>query len=218
MANINMSSIMNKVKAYASSKEGKERTRAVLKKYREEGRLTTDGGGEVLTKATMSRLAQELINILKTTANSYDLPNSVMAHFDSLTATFEDLGNDKFACYIYFADDLSRESLETDYNQGDGINNIIALFNNGYVASAPKYGWWNGHSPTGESLNRAMTGTESYAYVQSKQARPSLRFMQAAIEDFYSHYKSKYAMTVTLNDDEYGGNYNGSLSGIISKK
>lgn len=215
MANINMSSIMSKVSKYATSKDGKKRINDVLKKYREDGKTKTEGGSEILTKARMAELATELISILKTTAASYDLATSVMKHFDSLDYIFQDLGDDKFECYIYFNDDLSRDSLETDYNQGEGINNIIALFNNGYVASAPKYGWWNGHAPSGESVYRSGVGSTN-AYIQGTQARPSLRFMQSAIEDFYSKYAKRYTMTVVL-DDDYNGNYAGSLNGVISK-
>lgn len=209
MATINMSSIMKKVRRYATSKDGKKRIRDVLEKYHKEGRDRTEGGSEVLTKARMAELATELISILKTTAASYDLAASVMRHFDTLDYIFQDLGDGKFECFIYFNDDLSRDSLETDYNQGEGINNIIALFNNGYVASAPKYGWWNGHTPTGESGYRSGLNSTS-AYIMGTQARPSLRFMQTAIEDFYSKYAKQYAMTVVL-DDDYDGD------GVISK-
>lgn len=206
---------MSKVRRYASSKDGKNRVNNIIRKYRNEGITKTDGGSEILTKARMAELAAELISILKTTAASYDLAPSVMKHFNSLDYVFQDLGNEKFECYIYFNDDLSRDSLEDDYNQGEGINNIIALFNNGYVASAPKYGWWNGHAPAGESIHRSGIGNTS-AYIQGTQARPSLRFMQAAIEEFYSKYAKQYAMTVVL-DDDYDGNYAGSLNGVISK-
>ena len=139
-----------------------------------------------------------------------------MNHFDSLDYAIEDSGSGDYECYIYFTDDLSRNSLETDDSQGEGINNIVALFNNGYVASAPKYGWWNGHSPTGESVYRSGQNNNS-AYVRSTQARPSLHFMQAAIEDFYKKYKSKYKMSVLLNGSEYDGNYAGSLNGKITQ-
>lgn len=215
MANINMSSIVSKVSKYATSKDGKKRINDVSKKYREEGKTKTEGGSEILTKARMAELATELISILKTTAASYDLDASVMKHFDSLDYIFQDLGDDKFECYIYFNDNLSRPSLENDYKQWGGINNIVALFNNGYVASAPKYGWWNGHTPSGESVCRSGVGSAN-AYIQGTQARPSLRFMQSAIEDFYSKYAKRYAMTVAL-DDDYDGNYAGSLNGVISK-
>lgn len=216
MTNINMASIMAKVQSFATSKAGKQKTSAIIKKYRDSGKDKTDGGSEVLTKARMIELADELINILKTTAESFDLPESVMAHFKNLDYIFRDDGNDNFACLIYFADDLSRESLETDESQGDGIDNIIALFNNGYVASAPKYGWWNGHMPKREALARSVTGCEPYAYVRSVEARPSLHFMQSAINDFYNTYAKKYDINVILNTD-YDGNYKGSLNGVISK-
>lgn len=217
MAQINMSSIMSKVKQYPKTDVGKQRTQDTLKKYRKSGISKTEAGAEILTKPLMARLANELISILKITAQSYDLPPSVLAHFNSLTYMVEDLGNDMFQCYIYFSDDLSRESLETDENQGDGINNIVALFNNGYVASAPKYGWWNGHSPTGNAIQYATPGvTNNYAYVVSRQWRVTLGFMQSAIEDFYSKYRGKYQMSLTLSD-EYEGHYNGSLNGTISQ-
>lgn len=217
MAQINMVSIMNKVKRFSSAEAGKKRTQEVIQKYRNTGKNQTEAGSEILTKSIMASLANELIDTLKITAQGYDLPPSVLAHFNSLTYMVEDLGNDMFQCYIYFSDDLSRESLETDENQGEGINNIVALFNNGYVASAPKYGWWNGHSPTGNAIQYATPGiTNNYAYIVSKQWRVSLGFMQSAIEDFYSKYRGKYQMSLTLSD-EYEGHYNGSLNGTISQ-
>ena len=208
MANINISSIMKKVRNFADSEEGKKRSSECIRKYRENNRRTTHSGVEILTKSRMMELAQELIELLKSAANSYDLPNSVKAHFDSLTVIFEDAKNDvdgEFICYIYFADDLSRPSLENDYRQWDGINNIVALFNNGYVASKPKFGWWNDHKPQSGSVYRSGINS-SDAYIRGTQARPSLRFMQATIEDFYSKYAKKYAMTLTLNDI-YDGDY-----------
>ena len=216
MAQINMSSIMGKVRQYNNTDAGKKKIQETVRKYRESGKSKTDAGAELLTKPLMAQLANELIDILKTTAQSYDLPPSVLAHFNSLTYVVEDLGNDMYQCYIYFMDDLSRESLETDENQGDGINNIVALFNNGYVASAPKYGWWNGHAPTGNSIQFSTPGVSNDAYVVSRQWRVSLGFMQNAIEDFYSKYRNKYAMSLTLSD-EYEGHYNGSLNGTISQ-
>lgn len=217
MAEVNLTSIFNKVKEYSKTPVGKQKMRQAITTKTKGGVGTTGCGDEILTTTKMAELAKELISTIKTTAASYDLANSVMAHFDSLTYMIQDMGNGNYECYIYFTDDLSRESLETDESQGDGINNIVALFNNGYVASAPKYGWWSGHSPKGESIGRSLTGTENYAYVKGVQARPSLRFMQRAIEDFCGKYQGKYRMTVALNDSEYDGNYAGSLNGIISK-
>ena len=217
MATVNMQSIFRKCKEWSTTETGKARMREVIAQKRKDGTAVTAGGSEILTQAKMAALANELISILRNTAASYDLAPSVMAHFDSLAYVVQDLGNEQYECDIYFADDLSRESLETDENPGEGINNIIALFNNGYVASAPKYGWWNGHSPTGnESPYRSGVNAAS-AYIRSTQSRPSLHFMQRAIEDFASKYQAKYPLAVVLNDAEYDGNYAGSLNGIITK-
>lgn len=211
MANLNMSSIMSKVRNFTNSKEGKEKIDRILKEYRKNGISKTEAGSEVLTYTRMSELAQELISTLKMTAASHNLPRSVMNHFNSLDYMMQDLGDNKFECYIYFNDDLSRESLDSGEYQGDGINNIVALFNNGYVASDHVYGWWDGHKPTGESIMHSMTGDESYAFVRSKIGRPSLRFMQRSIQDFYSKYSKQYTMNIILNDD-YDGDYSISSS------
>lgn len=217
MAELDLASILNKCKSYSKSSQGKAKMREAIKTKIRNGESATGCGDEILTIAKMNELATELISMLKLNASSYDLAESVMKHFDSLTYTIQDMGDMNYECYIYFTDDLSRDSLDTDVNPGEGINNIIALFNNGYVASAPKYGWWDGHSPTGEAISRSTSGLEKYAYIQGTQARPSLRFMQRTIEDFYSKYSGKYPITVLLNEDEYDGNYDGSLNGIISK-
>lgn len=206
---------MNKVNKYANSKEGKSKVKTIIDDYVFKGVNKTDEGSEILTKAKMTDLTIELIDIIKRSAKSCDLPDSVMAHFDSLDYIVQDLDDNKFEFCIYFKEDLSRESLETSYNQGEGINNIIALFNNGYVASAPKYGWWNGHAPSGESVYRSGVGDTS-AYIQGMQARPSLLFMQRAVSDFYNKYKNIYPINIILNDD-YVGHYNGSLNGVIRK-
>lgn len=211
MATINMSSIMQKVRNYPHTDIGKEKTNNVIKQYREKGKNYTEAGDEVITKSKMLELAFELIELLKQTAASYSLPESVIAHFGSLTAKLEDIDDNRFVCYIYFADgdnfgadgksSLSRPSLENDYREWKGIDNIVALFNNGYSASHPAYGWWNGHAPKGESISRSLTGNEKYAYIRSRQERPSLRFMQTAIEDFYGRYGKKYSLTLTLSDE-----------------
>lgn len=199
MAFINAKNIENKLRAYSKTSAG----RAKMKKSNERASLKT-----------LSNLAQELIDMIKTTASSFDLAPSVMAHFNSLTYVIQDLGDGQYECDIYFTDDLSRESLEDDIYPGDGIQNIVALFNNGYVASSPKYGWWNGHRRT--SVDVLTTGSD--IRIRGTQARPSLHFMQKAIKEFESKYSQKYGLIVILNEEEYDGNYAGSLNGFIKHK
>lgn len=97
---------------------------------------------------------------------------------------------------------LHRDSLENDYMDYGGIDNIVALFNNGYHARDYVYGWWNGHSPTGEALARSNMLTEDYAWVRSVRDRDGLHFMQAAQDEFNAIYKDKYGgVQVVLGAD-----------------
>ena len=82
--NINMSSIMSKAKAFSESPEGKRRMKACLEKYEKEGRTSTGAGDKLITEKMMLEAASKLIHMMKTTAASYNLPESVMKHFDSL--------------------------------------------------------------------------------------------------------------------------------------
>ena len=210
MAKVNMTAVRKKIKAYAACTGGKMKMKeAVQKKMKEGGR--TSCGSEIPSYAKMAELAEELIRVIRNAAASYDLPESVMAHFNSLQYVVTELGDFNYECSIYFTDNLSRESLL----DGEGINNIVALFNNGYVASSYAYGWWNGHKATGtaETMYRS---TDSDAFIRSMIGRPSLHFMQAAINDFVSKYK-KYNISVFLNESEYDGNYAGSPNGYITQ-
>lgn len=181
------------------------------------GKTLTGCGDEIATLEVMERLVKELIQTLRLTALSIDdeyLPDSVKKHFDSLQyVVTENDGVWEFS--IYFSDDLSRDSLYTDYNQGDGIDNIVALFNNGYVASSYKYGWWDNHKPTGEWSLYTSGYNAQDAYIRSRQARPSLHFMQRAIHDFMSLYGCRYNIAVELDQYSYDGNYMGSLTGTV---
>lgn len=212
MSTVNMDSIGRKIKAYAKSEAGKEKIKEAMEKLSRSNKTHTALGYEILNRNKMIELTEELISVIKKTAASYDLPLSVMKHFDSLNYIIQDDGNGAVESLIYFADDLSRNSLDNDLYTGDGIDNIVALFNNGYVASSETYGWWEGHKPT----NGGIIATDYAVYVKSKIGRPSLHFMQRAIEDFASAYKGRYPISVELNEYEYDGNYAGSLSGTIS--
>lgn len=127
------------------------------------------------------------------TAASYDLPESVMKHIAGMSSENYIQTKDGFEIPLYFAGDLHRDSLENDLGYG-GINNIVALFNNGYTASNHVYGWWNGHTSTGESVTRS-NGGDNFAWVRSKIERPALRFIQQAISDFNGNYGAEYDVT-----------------------
>lgn len=126
------------------------------------------------------------------TAASYDLPESVMKHIAGMSSENYIQTKDGFEIPLYFAGDLHRDSLENDITFNAlgfvRINNIVALFNNGYTASNHVYGAWFGHGTNTSSGN-------NFAWVRSKIERPALRFIQQAISDFNGNYGAEYGVT-----------------------
>lgn len=106
-----------------------------------------------------------------------------------------------FEIPLYFEGDLHRDSLDNDLGY-EGINNIVALFNNGYHAQNYVYGWWDNHSPSGAAIGHSLYN-DNYAWVRSKKERDALKFIQQAISDFNGNYGSEYNITAVIAADIY---------------
>ena len=195
MATINLNSIMEKVKGYVNSYTGKERQRAYIEQLRHDGVGQTRGGGSVVTFEAMMRAANKLIDILKEHAERAGLPQSVLEHFRSLDySTPEPYDRkqypDAYRIRIFFADDLSRRSLmivsgaSKGLRTGEGIRDIVSLFDTGYDASARVFGTWDGHEDTGVVASR-------------KHLDPGL-FLEQAVEEFNLNWADFYDATAVL--------------------
>lgn len=206
---ISISAIMSKVEAFSKTPEGKRRMNDTISSIRTGGGKgkRTAAGSEVLTITDMSVKADELVLSVKRAAQGfaaesgaiYGIPPHVMAEIDTLshTAPTELPGGD-YCVDLYFAGNLHRDSLDDSYS---GVDNIIALFNNGYHASNYVYGFWDGHSYTGE-YNALRSGFgNNFAYVRSRKDRPQLHFMQAAVNDFNRNYTARYGAKAVLSDE-----------------
>ncbi len=170
MAEINMGEVMRQVGAYFQTEEGK----ALLKER-------TKGAA----RETLREAAEKMIGILRATAASFDLPESVQQHFASLQVSAPREGPDgTYSVEIYFSDDLHRDSLEPQ--NYDGVNNVVALLNNGYdehPAMAHVWGYWHG------------------AHIHGLTERTGLQFMQQAVHEFNSLYGAKYGVTAVAGED-----------------
>lgn len=199
MASINLDSIMQKVTAYSQTENGKAKMRDVIRQYRTSGTGKTGAGDKVVTETDMWTAASKMISVLRSTAQSYGLPASVMKHFDSLECSkIYEMADGTSVIYIYFEDDLHRDSL---YSDGyDGIKNIVALLNNGYHAKDYVYGYWEGHSPAGESKFDGRS-IDTSAYIRSRKDREGLQFIQQAIQDFNGNYGADFNVTAVAGDD-----------------
>lgn len=177
--NINMSSIMSKTKAFSESPEGKRRMKACLEKYEKEGRASTGAGDKLITEKMMWEAGAKMIDVLRSTAHSMDLPESVVEHFDSLVCLPPiRMPDGSYTMEICFTDNLHRDSLRPDLY--DGANNIVAILNNGYSENKNMekvWGVWRG------TRIHALTG------------RTGLRFMQQAAMDFNASYGAEYGVT-----------------------
>lgn len=85
---------------------------------------------------------------------------------------------------------LERESVDHDYN-GDGIDNIVALFNNGFdvpEGNTP-YGDWEHHG--------------TWYHIKGWTHRDPLKFMQAASRKFKAENREKYKLYKIELDKKY---------------
>lgn len=172
MARIVFKQIEDIVQNWAKSPSGKKEISKTIDEYMRKGVTKTDGGSKLLTSKSVDQYADELIMMLAEYAHSHDIPDSVLKHFSSLKkSAFHQLDNGSYMVEIAFTDDLSRPSLDRD--NYDGVENIVAIFNNGYPADASRSaaiakvdGFWHGK------------------YVHALPYRQGLQFMQNAVADF----------------------------------
>lgn len=195
MAQINMNSIMDKVKNYVASNDGKSKISKTIKGFRENGQGKLSSGAYIVTLQDMQHMAEELIRTLKEEAAHFDnmLPQSVLNHFDSLTYTApvpDGVEGRQYKIDIYFQDDLSRLSLKITSGSrkgqrtGDGIANIVSLYDTGYQASNRVYGEWSGHEEAGT--------------IASRRVLEGKYFIERAIESFNLKYGATYNLEAKI--------------------
>jgi hypothetical protein len=190
---------MGKVHKYAASPAGQKRMKKCIEDHRKSG--TPLASGEMLID---ERAMREAANILISIIQSH-LPESIASVGGSLSSTSPtDIGGGNYEVQVQFSSGaLRRESLDSKNGRtGEGINNIVALLNNGYRASGQVYGWWDGHSGRSPETTVLSSGSGySFAWVKSRQEREALHFMQAAVAEFNAAYGSTYNVTATLSGE-----------------
>lgn len=192
---INIDSVMQKVESYARSTNGKKRMSEYIEWCINNGKDVSDAGSKIMTKEKMCFLAETMISILQNEASSHSLPQSVLDHFDSLTYDDPTKTDDRhYFVKIYFRDDLSRPSLgivmwagngwhTTGARTGEGIDDIISLFNTGYQAdNTSVYGYW-------DSVGKVVSALPE---------RKPLHFMEQSVELFKQQYGRDFNVDVYL--------------------
>lgn len=166
---INMNSINKKINAFLSSPTGQKKIAQLA------GVKISAIGVEEANAA-----AQNMISVLRSTAGGYGLPESVAGCFDGLSASAPvKVSDNRYEVSISLGGNLARNSLAP--SRYGGVNNIVALFNNGYEAGNYVY-------PEGESK-----------YTRSRKSRSGLHFMQQAVSSFNSSYGAAHNAVATLS-------------------
>lgn len=172
MSGIGANEVMKMLNSFVASSQGKQAIQAEI-----------DAGNLICrTEADAVEAAVALEGALRSSAGSCDLPGSVMSHIDSARHGPPVLRPDGSGYItISLGGDLSRQSL--DPGSYYGIDNIVALFNNGYSARDYVFGEWHGR--------------ETASMIQ----RPGLHFLETAVDDFNSSYGTKINATARLIGD-----------------
>jgi len=187
---------MEKLQAYANTATGKKRMKDCIKAARDTGgRLAS--GESVFGQKEMAEMGEALADMIRVR-----LPASIADVGKTLTCMPPvEHPDGSFEVVLKFdSDALRRDSLENDLGY-DGINNIVALFNNGYHAKNYVYGWWNGHKPSSSEVSFRSGSDGDYAWVRSEKEREALLFMQDAVNDFNAVCGNKYGVVVQLGSD-----------------
>ena len=173
MAIISYNSIHNKIEKWKKTQQGKNKIQAAQRKH------ISSYEGE------SDRIVHILLDIIQD-----HLPDSIKSNIqlelsDISNPKYIDATN-KFKIDITFPQEmLHRDSLyPQQYPQG--VDNIIALLNNGINAKAHVYGWWN----------------TAHANVVSVKDRDALHFIQDAIIEFNNQYGNTYKCFAII-DNKY---------------
>ena len=189
-------SIRDKIDKFMQSPAGQQRIQSTIQKYLKSGVKVTKAGSKLVTEDVALELANALADMIVRS-----IPGQISGSVTGMVCEGPYLinGGSAYEVRLGFTGDLSRPSLD----EGGGITNIVALFNNGYLASDYVYGWWDGHEATGDESKWRSGQVGGSAFVRSKLYREPLQFMQEAVFNFNSIYGKQYNITVTL-----GGIYN----------
>lgn len=207
---INEKSIMDKVRKFSKTDNGKSIMNKKIKSYMHDGVFRTNGNSTIATESDMIHEAEKLKRSILDTVQSlvasgelpeciYQIVNEMNIEMPFERKSFID-GETQYEMGLWFDDDMiKRQSLmrvdNKDIRTGNGINNIVAMFNNGVDTDKTVFGIWENH-----------LGQEIFVG-KSKNKRPALRFMQDGIESYKKYLMTEYGgmnIYVFLNTIKYG--------------
>lgn len=161
MASINMDSIASKLHAWIGSNDSK---------------MKAAGREEALKIA--SEATSLLVDCMNNAITGSGLDGGALAAVGDVSSTSPvEISDGKFESTVSISSNF-RPSLDPD--RYGGVNDMAALFNNGYSAGGRVFGMWHGE------------------YVGSRISRPPLHFVQHGVDIFNAFYGGTYNATATM--------------------
>lgn len=172
MASINMDSILSKANAFMGSTKGVNMrnvcaTKALL------GQINIKSNA---IKHTPEEAAIKFIEVLRSSINSSGLSAGAISAISDIDFGDVTISGNVGTVRVYFNGDMSRPSLDPSSYPG-GINDIVALFNNGVDHKMrPVHGMWHGK----ETWSRTVI--------------PGTNFIEQAVSTFMGSYATEYGV------------------------
>lgn len=184
---MNWNSIFRQADAALKTSQHKAEVTKAVSKYMTRGGI--DGGGTAIRPA--AEAGNRFIEVLKAKIqeragddySSGELGQTAIAIASTLSASAPKQDGNMFIIDISFSGDLARQSLNPD--KYDGVDNIVALLNNGYDAAKRVSGVWHG---------------EKYL---SLKHRDGAHFIQDAVDEFMSSEAALYGVTEINVSEKY---------------
>lgn len=196
MYSVNLDSIIEKVEESAKRGSVKKKVDKIVDDIIMGRKVQTVAknnavNGRVIADQFISTLTEEIESLETTgsTANGNLGPSAVQLLKDIQSGSIKKIGDKKYQIDINFTANRHRDSLMPDIFSG--IDNIVALLNNGYVdggmsmTSHPVYGEWHGNT------------------IPSLRQRQGAQFIQNAGRTFMANYGREYHVLDIIPSDEY---------------
>lgn len=171
MPSINMNSILEKARACIDAGELQKKVEDKINSLIVNGGVVSTSGGKAITIGGASAAAAKFIEVLQNEIGSDIAISSTISLSHGSPVKVD---TNRYQIDIWFSDNLHRDSLVP--SRYKGVDNIVALFNNGYSAGNTVYGIWHGEE------------------IASLKERTGMHFIDSAVRNYMANYASEYGV------------------------
>lgn len=212
---VNLDALKTKLNKYINSEKGREKIKQErIKAFdanknfgKSEFGITNKYFYSALGDAFMMHLDNEIFTDPRSSNGLKDISSKLINSSEGyIVSNPIKIDDDLYKVYITFNKEmLRRKSLKAENFQGDtyytgeGINNILALFNNGMDISAEKQAEMYGHSYSGSGAPFGLWETHNIM-VRATTHRDPLLFMQRTAREFLRDNEKYNIVSVDISD------------------